>query len=67
MKEPLGDELDAGGTISSVPYPEVLKDIKKQLKWKMFVRREWLEGGLKNRKGGAEAPPFSVSTTESDY
>jgi hypothetical protein len=44
MKEPLGNELDAGGTIESVPYPEVLKDIKNQLKWKMFVWREWSGG-----------------------
>jgi hypothetical protein len=29
MKGPLDDELDAGGTISSVPYPQVLKDSKK--------------------------------------
>jgi hypothetical protein len=61
MKGPLGDELDAGGTIKSVPYPGVLKDIKKRTPRRMFIaeRTVWKEP-RKSKKGGAEAPPFPI-------
>jgi hypothetical protein len=36
MKGPLDDELDAGGTTKSVPYPGVPRIPKEQFVWKMF-------------------------------
>jgi hypothetical protein len=59
MKGPLDDELDAGGTRSSVPYPTVLKNSKKeQVESEMLYGREPVKDAWTNKKGGAEAPPF---------
>jgi hypothetical protein len=48
MKGPLVDELDAGGTISSVAYQGVLKDSKKTLQVENVRGRE--EGEGKNKR-----------------
>jgi hypothetical protein len=59
MKGPLDDELDAGGTISSLPHPKVLKNSKiEQIERRMLYGKGRGKAPVKTKREEPKLLPF---------